>query len=83
MIDPATAQAAGPPQQPTTAAALLRLLGVSDACALRQRTVLAEWLEHNTAGPELKLSIRANGYGIILPPVRHCLPLSPVVAKAS
>jgi hypothetical protein len=89
MIESTPEKAQAMSRQPHTASALLRLLGVPDASALRQRAVLADWLEHNTATPELQLSMRANGYGILLPPLRHRMPLSAVasaptmVSKAS
>lgn len=51
--------------QPTTLPALLRLLGVQSASAYEQRPALTEWLTHNTPGPELRVSLRANGYGVI------------------
>jgi hypothetical protein len=53
---------------------LLRLLGVSHDSAQHQQTALAHWLEDNTPTPELKLSLRANGYGILLPRPRRLLP---------
>jgi hypothetical protein len=55
---------------------LLRQLGIQHDSALDQRPVLAKWLERNTATPELKLSLRANGYGIfLLPRPLRCSPL--------
>lgn len=53
--------------QPTTTAALLRQLGVAHGCANQHRAAIAEWLQHNTASAELKLSLRANGFGLMLP----------------
>jgi hypothetical protein len=61
-------------QQPTSMARLVRLLGVQRASAQEQQTVLAEWLERNTPTAELKLSMRANGYGVLLPRPRRLLP---------
>jgi hypothetical protein len=83
MTEPTPGKAEAISPQPHTASALLRLLGVPNASALRQRAVLAAWLEHNTATPELQLSMRANGYGILLPPLRHRLPLSPVAGPST
>jgi hypothetical protein len=59
--------------QPRTTAALLRQLGVADGCTSQHRVAIADWLEHNTASIELKLSLRADGFGLMLPrpPVRH------------
>lgn len=78
---PAHAEVLSP--QPHTAAALLRQLGVPHASVMRQRAVLADWLKHNSASSELTLSLRANGYGILLPPLRHRMPLSPVASSAA
>jgi hypothetical protein len=65
MLHPAPALAQ---VQSKTTSALLRQLGIQHASALHQRRALAEWLESNTATPELQLSLRANGYGIFLLP---------------
>ncbi|ORB68287.1 hypothetical protein [Mycobacterium scrofulaceum] len=51
--------------QPTTLSALLRLLGVQHDSAYQQRPALTKWLEHNTPGPDLRVSLRANGYGVL------------------
>ena len=56
---------------PTTAAGLLRLLGIEHEPVLQQRVALAEWLECNTPTAELQLSLRANGYGLLLPRPDH------------
>ncbi|OBH92517.1 hypothetical protein [Mycobacterium sp. E2733] len=50
-------------EQPSTLSALLRLLGVQTASAYQHRPALAEWLEHNTPSADLRVSLRANGYG--------------------
>lgn len=52
--------------QPTTLPALLRLLGLQHASAYQHRPALTRWLEQNTPGPELRVSLRANGYGLLL-----------------
>jgi hypothetical protein len=59
--------------QPTTTAALLRQLGIAHGCISQQRVAIAEWLQHNTVNAELKLSLRSDGFGLMLPrpPVRH------------
>ncbi|OCB31685.1 hypothetical protein A5675_25810 [Mycobacterium malmoense] len=51
--------------QPTTLPALLRLLGVQNASAYQHRPALTQWLAHNTPGPDLRVSLRANGYGVL------------------
>lgn len=57
--------------QPTTLSALLRLLGVQNVSAQQHRPALAEWFAHNTPSPELRISLRANGYGVLfLKPLR-------------
>ena len=53
--------------QPTTTGGLLRELGIQHASANQHRVAIAAWLERNTANAELKLSLRANGYGLLLP----------------
>lgn len=59
------------PSQPTTLSALLRLLGVQNASAQQHRPALAEWFAHNTPSAELRVSLRANGYGVLfLKPLR-------------
>ena len=68
MLHPAPALAQVQSHQPKTTSALVRELGIQHASALHQRQALAEWLESNTATPELQLSLRANGYGIFLLP---------------
>jgi hypothetical protein len=67
------------PHQPRTTPELLRLLGVQDASAERHMVVLAEWLLSNTPSADLQLSLRANGYGQVLPhPKRGWNPWKPV-----
>jgi len=68
MLNPAPTLAQLQAHQPNTTSALLRELGIQNVSALNQRPVLAKWLERNTATQELKLSLRANGYGIFLLP---------------
>ncbi|MDT5348395.1 MAG: hypothetical protein QOH91_1682 [Mycobacterium sp.] len=53
--------------QPRTTAGLLRQLGIQHGSAHQHRVAIAEWLQRNTASAELKLSLRANGYGLLLP----------------
>ncbi len=74
---PAPAQAQS--QHPTTASALLRVLGLSQVSAQHQRVELAKWLECNAASPELKLSLRINGYGLALPRPLRRSPVAPTV----
>lgn len=78
LLHPASATA-----QPTTTSGLLRLLGAQHACAEHHLAVIAQWLERNIATVELKLSLRANGYGRVLPRPRRVRVLaSPTVAVA-
>ncbi|OJZ73281.1 hypothetical protein BRW65_13385 [Mycobacterium paraffinicum] len=51
--------------EPNTLSALLRLLGVQTASAYQHRPALTEWFEHNTPNPALRVSMRANGYGVM------------------
>jgi len=39
-------------------------LGVYGASVARHRQVIAQWLEHNVPRKELRVSLRANGYGL-------------------
>jgi hypothetical protein len=52
---------------PRTTPELLRLLGIQDLSVVHQVPVLIAWLADNIASPELRLSLRANGYGYLLP----------------
>jgi hypothetical protein len=54
--------------QPSTLSALLRLLGIQTASAYQHRPVLAKWFEHNTPSAPLRVSLRANGYGMLFLP---------------
>ena len=62
---------------PATASALLRTLKVDDCSVKRQRKAIAEWLIGHAADPQLRRSLRANGFGLLvkprqpLPPVAH------------
>lgn len=53
--------------QPTTASRLLRLLKVNGESATRQRLAISAWLLNNTPTAALRCSLRANGYGLLLP----------------
>ena len=53
--------------QPTTVSTLLRELGMSDACVGRTRVALGSWLTTHEAERPLRLSLRENGYGPLLP----------------
>lgn len=70
------------PAPPTTTPGLLRLLGVEHRCAERRLAAFAAWLERNSATAELRTSLRANGYGRLLPPPRMPVPRT-VTAAAS
>jgi hypothetical protein len=52
--------------QPTTTPGLLRLLHTNEASVEKQRVALREWLTYNDASPPLRISLRRNGYGILL-----------------
>jgi hypothetical protein len=71
MLQPAPALAQAQSRQPTTTPELLRLLGIQHASVQHHLGVLAQWLARNTASAELQLSLRANGYGRLLPPPTH------------
>jgi hypothetical protein len=53
-------------RQPDTAAALLRMLGIQDVPVGRQKFVLRAWLAANIPTPALRISLRRNGYGVLL-----------------
>jgi hypothetical protein len=53
--------------QPTTVSTLLRELGMSDACVGKTRVALGSWLTTHEAQLPLRLSLRENGYGPLLP----------------
>ena len=53
--------------QPTTVSTLLRELGMSDACVGKTRAALGSWLTTHEAQLPLRLSLRENGYGPLLP----------------
>ena len=51
---------------PATASALNRMLGIEGLSIYRQKPVLHDWLIENPPSPELRISLRRNGYGLIL-----------------
>ena len=55
-----------PSGQPHTASALLRTLHINDVSVDKQKDVLREWLHDHVPDHELRLSLRRNGYGILL-----------------
>ena len=60
-----------PPQypshpDPSTMPALMRMLGVSTASARHQHEALKRWLSSNTPHSVLRISLRQNGYGLLL-----------------
>jgi hypothetical protein len=57
---------AGEASQPATASVLLRELGMSHACVLKQRVALGTWLMIHEASLPLRISLRENGYGLLL-----------------
>ena len=52
--------------QPESVPALLRQLGLSAASIIRQADALRAWLSHNVPTRQLRISMRQNGYGILL-----------------
>jgi hypothetical protein len=57
---------AGEATQPATVSTLLRQLGMSHACVEKQRVALATWLMIHEPAKPLRLSLRENGYGLLL-----------------
>ncbi len=60
-----TATSAGD-AQPTTVCALLRELDMSHACVEKQKAALVTWLMLHEADRGLRISLRENGYGLLL-----------------
>src|SRR6476619_4701250 len=54
------------PPQPETVTALLPRLHVENAAAMRQVDALRAWLRDNILSTALPVSMRGNGYGILL-----------------
>jgi len=52
--------------QPESVVALLRQLGVHNASVIEETDTLRAWLRDNVPNRELRVSIRQNGYGILL-----------------
>ena len=52
--------------QPESVPALLRQLGLSPASVVQQADALRAWLSHNVPTRQLRISMRQNGYGILL-----------------
>ena len=52
--------------QPATVCALLRELGMSHACVEKQKVALRTWLMIHEAPRQLRISLRENGFGLIL-----------------
>jgi len=52
--------------QPATLCALLRELGMSHACVEKQKVALRTWLMIHEAQRPLRISLRENGYGLLL-----------------
>ena len=51
---------------PATLPALLRLLGVNREPLSHQMQAVKAWQAHNTIGPELMVSLLANGFGLLV-----------------
>jgi hypothetical protein len=52
--------------QPATVSALLRELDMSHACVEKQRVALGTWLMIHEAQRPLRISLRENGFGLLL-----------------
>ncbi len=52
--------------QPESVPALLRQLGVHNASVIEEAATLRAWLRDYTPTRELRVSMRQNGYGILL-----------------
>ena len=52
--------------QPESVVALLRQLGVHNASVIEEADILRAWLRDNVPNRELRVSMRQNGYGILL-----------------
>ncbi len=52
--------------EPETVSALLRELGMSNSCVLKQKVALGTWLMIHEAPKHLRISLRENGYGLLL-----------------
>lgn len=71
------ADPSGEPGSPATVSALLRKLNMTDKSANAQRFALRGWLTEHPPGDELKLSLRSNGFGILLAEIgvkKHRIP---------
>jgi hypothetical protein len=51
---------------PATLSSLLRALHAERQSALRQQGVLRHWLDEHDPGKSLRISLRANGFGLLL-----------------
>ena len=52
--------------EPVTVSALLRELGMSHACAEKQKAALGTWMMIHEAQRPLRISLLRNGYGLLL-----------------
>jgi hypothetical protein len=59
-------QAHAGPEQPTSVPALLRELSMDHASVENQKVALRAWLIDNTPHSALRLSLRGNGFGLLL-----------------
>jgi hypothetical protein len=55
--------------RPRTVPELLRELHVNDVSVANQKFAIASWLTDYRPSRDLVLSLRANGYGLLLPPI--------------
>jgi hypothetical protein len=61
-----TAAPTGDDRSPDTVSSLLRVLHSEAESALALKTVLKIWLGDHDPSPPLRLSLRANGFGLLL-----------------
>ena len=52
--------------QPTNVPTLLRELGIDHTSVEKQKPALRDWLAHHPPNPMLRVSMRRNGYGLLL-----------------
>ena len=57
---------AGEATQPATVSILLRELGMSHSSVEKQKVALGTWLMIHEAARPLRISLRENGYGLLL-----------------
>lgn len=71
---------AGEATQPATVCSLLRELGMSHACVEKQKVALGTWLMIHEAARPLRISLRENGFGLLLKEIDEKRALSGALA---